>query len=79
MTMTQTLAPHLPFLRRYARALTGSQSSGDAYVRAALSALLSGEQTLDTKLAPGSPSTSCSTPSGPARPAMSTKRPPTAR
>ncbi len=52
MTMTQTLAPHLPFLRRYARALTGSQSSGDAYVRAALSALLSGEQTLDTKLAP---------------------------
>ena len=52
MTMTQTLAPHLPFLRRYARALTVSQSSGDAYVRAALSALLSGEQTLDTKLAP---------------------------
>ena len=52
MTMTQTLAPHLPFLRRYARALTGSQSSGDAHVRAALSALLSGEQTLDTKLAP---------------------------
>jgi CheY-like chemotaxis protein len=52
MTMTQTLAPHLPFLRRYARALTGSQSSGDAYVRAALSALLSGEQTLDEKLPP---------------------------
>jgi CheY-like chemotaxis protein len=50
--MTQTLAPHLPFLRRYARALTGSQSSGDAYVRAALSALLSGEQTLDGKLSP---------------------------
>lgn len=52
MSMTQTLAPHLPFLRRYARALTGSQSSGDAYVRAALSALLSGEQTLDSKLSP---------------------------
>ncbi|QMW23471.1 response regulator [Sandaracinobacteroides saxicola] len=32
--------PHLPFLRRYARALTGSQRSGDAYVRAALEALI---------------------------------------
>ena len=38
MSMTQTLAPHLPYLRRYARALTGSQQSGDAHVRAALSA-----------------------------------------
>ena len=36
MTVTEALAPHLPYLRRYARALTGSQSSGDAYVRAAL-------------------------------------------
>jgi hypothetical protein len=30
------LGPHLPYLRRYARALTGSQQSGDNYVRAAL-------------------------------------------
>jgi DNA-directed RNA polymerase specialized sigma24 family protein len=30
----------LPYLRRYARALTGSQKSGDAYVRATLEALL---------------------------------------
>ena len=52
MSMTQILAPHLPFLRRYARALTGSQSSGDAYVRAALSALLSGEQALDADTPP---------------------------
>lgn len=52
MSMTQTLAPHLPYLRRYARALTGSQHSGDAYVRASLSALLSGEQTLDTSQTP---------------------------
>ena len=36
MSMTQTLAPHLPYLRRYARALTGSQATGDAHVRAAL-------------------------------------------
>ncbi len=33
-------APHLPHLRRYARALTGSQRSGDAYVRQALESLL---------------------------------------
>lgn len=46
MTMSQTLAPHLPYLRRYARALTGSQSSGDAHVRAALTALLAGDQNL---------------------------------
>src|SRR5882724_7584220 len=44
MSMSQTYAPHLPYLRRYARALAGSQSSGDTYVRAALSALLAGEQ-----------------------------------
>jgi DNA-directed RNA polymerase specialized sigma24 family protein len=40
------LAPHLPSLRRYASALTCSQSSGDAYVRAALSALLVGDRGL---------------------------------
>jgi CheY-like chemotaxis protein len=52
MSMTQTLAPHLPYLRRYARALTGTQASGDAYVRAALSALLAGDQVLDTSVPP---------------------------
>ena len=52
MTATQILAPHLPYLRRYARALTGSQASGDAYVRATLSALLAGEQVLDTNSSP---------------------------
>ena len=46
MSMTQTLAPHLPYLRRYARALTGSQQSGDAHVRAALQALLAGDEAL---------------------------------
>lgn len=35
-----TFAPHLPFLRRYARAVAGSQKAGDAYVRAALESLL---------------------------------------
>jgi CheY-like chemotaxis protein len=33
-------APHLPQLRRYARALMGSQRSGDAYVRLALETML---------------------------------------
>jgi CheY-like chemotaxis protein len=35
-----TIAEHLPLLRRYARALTGSQASGDAYVGATLEALV---------------------------------------
>lgn len=39
MSKSQTVARHLPFLRRYARALSGSQSSGDAYVTAVLEAL----------------------------------------
>lgn len=42
MNMTETLAPHLPYLRRYARALMGSQHLGDAQVRRTLSALVSG-------------------------------------
>jgi len=36
----QQLAPHLPFLRRYGRALTGSQVQGDRYVRATLEAIV---------------------------------------
>ena len=40
MSLGQDIAPHLPFLRRYARALTGSQQHGDAYVRAALEAIV---------------------------------------
>jgi len=40
MSLGQQLAPHLPFLRRYARALTGSQSHGDKYVRATLEAIV---------------------------------------
>jgi CheY-like chemotaxis protein/DNA-directed RNA polymerase specialized sigma24 family protein len=39
-------------LRRYARALTGSQASGDAYVRAALTALLAGKSELAADLPP---------------------------
>ncbi|HTG38870.1 response regulator [Sphingomonas sp.] len=40
MSLGQQLAPHLPFLRRYGRALTGSQTEGDRYVRATLEAIV---------------------------------------
>src|SRR5436305_15337785 len=40
MSLGQELAPHLPFLRRYARALTGSPAHGDAFVRATLEAIV---------------------------------------
>ena len=40
MSLGQQLAPHLPFLRRYARALTGAQLHGDKYVRATLEAIV---------------------------------------
>lgn len=36
MSISLKIAPHLPYLRRFARALTGSQDSGDAYVVAVL-------------------------------------------
>ena len=40
MSIAKEIAPHLPYLRRFARALTGTQSSGDAYVVAMLEALV---------------------------------------
>ena len=40
MSLGQQLAPHLPFLRRYGRALTGSQMHGDKYVLATLEAIV---------------------------------------
>lgn len=40
MPLAETIAPHLPYLRRFARALTGSQESGDAYVVAVLESLI---------------------------------------
>ena len=52
MTSADTIAPLLPFLRRYARALTGSQRSGDAFVAATLRALIASKEALDPDLAP---------------------------
>src|ERR1700683_4768337 len=40
MSKAHAVARDLPYLRRYARALTGSQTSGDAYVAATLEALV---------------------------------------
>ncbi|MEN3975787.1 response regulator [Emcibacter sp. SYSU 3D8] len=40
MSLAADLAPHLSHLRRYARALTGSQVHGDAYVRACLETIV---------------------------------------
>ena len=52
MSINQALAPHLPYLRRYARALTGSQETGDAAVRDTLAGLLAGKVRLDDGLPP---------------------------
>lgn len=40
MSLSTRIAPHLPYLRRFARAVTGSQHSGDAYVASMLEALI---------------------------------------
>lgn len=40
MSLSQEIAHHLPLLRRYARALAGTQSGGDAYVRATLESII---------------------------------------
>jgi CheY-like chemotaxis protein len=45
--LSEEIAPHLPYLRRYARALTGTQQSGDAHVRACLDALVADPSVID--------------------------------
>jgi DNA-directed RNA polymerase specialized sigma subunit, sigma24 homolog len=40
MSIAEKIAPHLPYLRRFGRALTGNQERGDAYVLAVLEALI---------------------------------------
>ena len=47
MSTSQAVLQYLPFLRRYARALTGSQTSGDAYVAATLEALIASPNMLE--------------------------------
>jgi CheY-like chemotaxis protein len=52
MKTGESLAQYLPHLRRYARALTGSQASGDAYVRATLNAMAGGSYELPHDTSP---------------------------
>jgi CheY-like chemotaxis protein len=52
MSLGEQIAKNLPYLRRYARALTGSQSTGDAFVRATLEAALA-DHDLKTSLEGG--------------------------
>ena len=52
MPNTSAVAQYLPFLRRYARALTGNQTSGDAYVAAALEALIADRSLIGEKEGP---------------------------
>lgn len=52
MNLSNVIAPHIPLLRRYARALTGSQRSGDAYVAATLQTLIDDRSAFDMSLPP---------------------------
>ena len=47
MSLVENTAPHLPYLRRFARALTGGQKSGDAYVVSVLEALVADPGSFD--------------------------------
>ncbi len=52
MSMSTTIAPHLPYLRRFARALAGTQGAGDAYVAATLEVLIEDPSLFDASLDP---------------------------
>jgi DNA-directed RNA polymerase specialized sigma24 family protein len=52
MSKAHAVAQHLPYLRRYARALTGNQASGDAYVAATLEALVKDPDLLESSYPP---------------------------
>jgi DNA-directed RNA polymerase specialized sigma24 family protein len=52
MSIAEKISPHIPYLRRYARALTGSQKSGDAYVAAVIESLLTDPSSFDKELKP---------------------------
>ena len=45
--LADRIAAYLPYLRRYARALTGNQQSGDTYAAATLEAILADASVLD--------------------------------
>jgi CheY-like chemotaxis protein len=47
MSIAEAISPHIPYLRRFARALAGSQASGDAYALATLEAIVADPKELD--------------------------------
>jgi CheY-like chemotaxis protein/DNA-directed RNA polymerase specialized sigma24 family protein len=47
MSLGQAVAPHLPYLRRYGRAMSGSQQSGDAVVARMLEDLVAQKERLN--------------------------------
>ncbi|OHD00957.1 MAG: Phyllosphere-induced regulator PhyR [Sphingopyxis sp. RIFCSPHIGHO2_01_FULL_65_24] len=49
MSLGQAIAPHLPYLRRYGRAISGSQRSGDALVAGLLQTLVANPAAVDTR------------------------------
>ncbi|MGZ8408384.1 MAG: response regulator [Hyphomicrobium sp.] len=51
-SLADLIAPQLPYLRRFARALMGSQDRGDAYVVAMLEALVADNRIFDRNVAP---------------------------
>ena len=52
MTVAETVGPHLPYLRRFSRALSGSQKSGDSYVEALLEAIVVDPSAVSTSTNP---------------------------
>src|ERR1700733_15284064 len=52
MSQSASIAANLPYLRRFARALTGSQASGDAYAIATLEAIAEDSGAADKSLEP---------------------------
>jgi len=52
MSVAESVAAHLPYLRRFARSVTGSQKSGDAYVVSTLEAMLADASVFPQDLPP---------------------------
>jgi DNA-directed RNA polymerase specialized sigma24 family protein len=52
MTVAELVGPHLPYLRRFSRALSGSQQSGDSYVEALLETIVVDPSTVTNGVSP---------------------------
>jgi CheY-like chemotaxis protein len=50
MSIAESISPHIPYLRRFARALAGTQAGGDAYALATLEAIVADPKLLDMGL-----------------------------